>query len=347
MKLTKYSDRPILSPDPNLPWGSLVATNPGAWYDEDRHEVLMVYRAAGDDPEHRVNLALARSSDGFYFERIGTDPILLPSKEGGWDGGCVEDPRIVKFGEWYFITYAARAAPPGQYWIKNNRHRTADFPDEAPRALKQNTTRTGLLLTKDFRTVYRAGCLTDATQDDRDVILFPEKIKGKFVTLHRPMEMCGDGFENNAPAMWIAYSDDLLEPKKLELLAQSRPGCSWEAGKIGGGAPPIKTDKGWLHLYHGVGADARYYAGAMLLDLEDPRMVLHRTPDPVLVPEFDFECKGIYKGICFPCGNVVIDGKLIVYYGGADQYVGAAYCALNELLDHLLTCPGNPVPNPV
>ncbi|MCD4680805.1 MAG: glycosidase, partial [Bacteroidales bacterium] len=117
------------------------------------------------------------------------------------------------------------------------------------------------------------------------------------------------------------------------------PMYNWESSKIGGASPPIKTKDGWLTLYHGVGEDMKYRVGAMLLDTNNPSVVTHRTPKPLLVPEYDYENKGIYKGICFPCGNVVIDETLYVYYGGADQYVGVATCSLDLLLEHLRDCP--------
>ena len=88
-----------------------------------------------------------------------------------------------------------------------------------------------------------------------------------------------------------------------------------------------------------MGSDLHYRLGAMLLDLDDPSKVLHRTPDWLIQPEEFYELEGFYEGVIFPCGKVVIDGTLFVYYGGADKYVGLATCSLQELLDHLLTCP--------
>ena len=298
MKLTKFEGNPILSPNPKNSWESIVATNPTAWYDEKSGEVLMVYRAAADDYEHTISLGLAKSKDGYHFERVSDKPFLEVSKEGGWDGGSVEDPRIIKFGDWFFLTYAAVPILPGRYWENGLRFVDKELPEEAPVCLKENKTRTGLLLTKDFKKMYRAGYMTDATHDDRDVIIFPEKINGKFVTLHRPVELRGEGYPNKAPAIWIAISDDLLEPKKYEFLAQARDEYDWEFWKVGGSTPPIKTKEGWLTLYHGVGKDGHYHVGAFLLDLNDPRKILHRTNKPILDPEFPFECEGIFKGIC-------------------------------------------------
>lgn len=333
MKLKKYENNPVLCPNPAHSWENLVTTNPAAWYDEEQDRVILLYRAAGDDENHEVNIGLAASRDGIHFERAFDHPIF-PKYEGSWDQGSVEDPRMVKMGDYYYITYAAVPLFPGRYWLGDRRRGDA-FPPEAPFILRRNETRTGLAITKDFKTIYRPGYMTDATVDDRDVILFPEKVNGKFVVLHRPMTWVGPEYGTEHPAIWISFCDDLLEHHQLTLLAKAR--YDWE-DKIGGSAPPIKTPYGWFMLYHAVGPDKQYRVGAMLLDLNDPRIVLHRTPEPILEPEHPYEMEGIYKGICFPCGNFVKDGELYVYYGGADQYVGLATCNFEELLQHLLQC---------
>ena len=338
MKLQRYAQNPILRPNPANAWEALVTTNPGAWYDERAGQVILIYRAAGNDFLHRISLGIATSANGYDFQRVSDQPFLATSEEGHWDAGSVEDPRVVQFDDWYFITYAAVPVLPGQYWLNaGGRFQLPEQTPAFPIGLRNNWTRTGLLLTKDFRQVYRAGYLSDPTVDDRDVIIFPERVNGKFVTLHRPMQWCGEGFPCQQPAIWIAFSDDLLEHKQLQLLAQAE--YEWEGAKVGGAAPPIKTADGWLMLYHAVGYDDRYRVGVMLLDLADPTRILARSPEPIYEPNAWYETEGIYKGITFPCGNVVIDGTLFVYYGGADQYCGVATCALADLLAYLRNCP--------
>lgn len=337
MKLQRYAGNPVLSPLPGSSWQSLVTTNPGAWYDEATGRVLMLYRAAGDDAEHRVHLGLATSSDGFNFERVGDQPVLSPSVDG-FDAGCIEDPRIIKLGDWYYVTYAARPFPPGEYWLgEKRRFLPPTLGEDAPWTLRTNQTSTGLALTQDFQTWVRAGRLTHPSVDDRDVILFPEKVNGQYVLLHRPMNWTGPEYGTEYPAMWIAFSDDLLVWQQSKLLAKAE--LPWENRKIGGNTPPIKTEAGWVHLYHAVGADRHYRLGAFLLDLDDPSKILGRTTDWLLQPEEWYELEGFYPGVCFPCGNVVLDGTLFVYYGGADKYVGVATCPLAELVDYLLACP--------
>lgn len=337
MKLKRFEDRPILSPDTSSPWQSLVTTNPGAWYDAERGEVVMLYRAAGHDEEHKVHLGLATSRDGYHFTRASDQPVFSPS-ELGFDGGCVEDPRIIKIGQWYYVTYASRPFPPGQYWLENGKHYVPpECPADFPWHLRQNATTTYLALTKDFKTWYRPGRLTSPKVDDRDVYFFPEKINGKYWMIHRPMNWTGPEYGTDYPAMWISSGDDLLTCNHAKLLAKAE--LPWENKKIGGNTPPLRTASGWLTLYHAVGTDKLYRLGAMLLDLNDPTRVTYRTSDWILQPEKDYELEGFYPGVVFPCGKVILGDTLFVYYGGADKHVGLATCKVTDLLNYLLSCP--------
>ncbi len=331
MKFKKYKGNPILGPNSKNGWESSVVTNPAAWYDEENKEFILIYRAAGHDDRHVVRLGMAKSRDGFNFERCSDEPLFSPP-ESGHDMGCMEDPRIVKFGEWYFITYASRPFYPGKYWEAKPVCSVPKCPPEFPVALRKNWTSTNLLITRDFKEYIRAGRMTDATVDDRDVIIFPEKINGKFYTLHRPMSWAGPGFGTDHPAIWIAACDDLLEAKKMQLLAKAE--FDWEC-KVGGSSPPLKTKDGWLMLYHAVGPDKYYRTGAMLLDSNDPTKVLCRTPDWLMEPDQEWETKGFYNGVAFPCGNIIKDDTLFVYYGGGDIVCAVATCDVNELLDYL------------
>jgi predicted GH43/DUF377 family glycosyl hydrolase len=348
MKLEKYKNNPIISPKMSNAWEASVTTNPAAWYDEQKDEFILIYRAAGHDDEHLVHFGMAKSKDGFHFERCSDEPLFSPP-ESGVDMGCMEDARIVKFGAYYFITYASRMNPPGKYWeldkgdFSNTQyippHFAEQLPEDLPLAFRTNLTSTHLLLTKNFKEYWRAGRMTDPTVDDRDVIIFPEKIGGKFYTLHRPMSWVGSEYGTDFPAIWIAACDDLLEHKQLNLLIKAE--FEWEC-KVGGSTPPLKTADGWLVLYHAVGPDKRYRTGALLLDLDDPTQVLSRTPDWIMEPDMEWENKGFYDGVAFPCGNVIKDGVLYVYYGGGDMVCAVATCAVEELLGYLKA---NPVKN--
>ena len=336
MKLQKYQGNPILSPLDGSLWENLVTCNPGVIYDNGTF--YMLYRAAGDDEDHVIRFGLATSKDGFHFTRESKDPVFGPSADGP-DSGCVEDPRIVKFGDSFYITYAYRPYAPGRYWtFPHDVVRLPACDGFAPKAWAKSLGNTGLAMTKDFRSFRRLGRLTSPVLDDRDVILFPQKVGGRYAMLHRPKDWVGASYGVSEPSIWIKFSDDLLawEDKPSQLLLTGRP-HSWEE-KIGGSTPPILTDEGWLVLYHGVadGGLAQYSVGALLLDAEDPTKVLARTPEPILEPELPYETAGFYNGCVFPTGNVVVDGTLYVYYGAADKYVGVATCQLEDLLKYLL-----------
>jgi predicted GH43/DUF377 family glycosyl hydrolase len=244
-------------------------------------------------------------------------------------------------GQWFYVTYACRHYPFGQFWVPGVRQKyiKPDCPPEFPRYLRVNATLTGLAMTKDFKTWIRAGWLTDPLLDDRDVILFPEKVGGKFAMFHRPLEWVGPQYGTEHACAWIKFADDLLgfpaAPSK-QLIKNKYP---WEAAKLGINTPPIKTPHGWFTIYHAVGPDKFYRLGALLLSLTDPSQVLHRTPDWLMQPETDYEINGFYRGVCFPCGAVVLDGTLFVYYGAGDKYCAVATCDFDELLNHLLSCP--------
>ena len=266
MKLKKYEKNPIIAPNPANAWENLVTCNPGVIYDDGRF--YMLYRAAGDDKEHVIRLGLSVSENGFNFRRVGDSPVFGPSADGP-DGGCVEDPRIVKFDNEFYITYAYRAHAPGQYWtFAHDVVRLPQCGAYAPAAMAQNLGNTGLAVTSDFRNFRRLGRLTSPVLDDRDVILFPEKIGGKFAMMHRPKQFVGERYGVKYPSIWLKFSDDLLawEDKPSHLLIAGREG-TWEE-KIGGSTPPILTEAGWLTLYHGVadGGTAEYRVGALLLD---------------------------------------------------------------------------------
>jgi predicted GH43/DUF377 family glycosyl hydrolase len=335
IKLLKSELNPILMPKPENDWENLVVCNPGVWYEKGKF--YMLYRAAGNDRNHVIRFGLATSTDGVHFTRVGDKPVFGPS-ENGEDAGGVEDPRIIKLDDYFYVTYAFRPCPPGQYWtFRHDEVVTQDFGPNAPLFLKNNIANSGLAITKDFHSWRRLGRLTDSDLDDRDVIIFPEKVHGKFVMIHRPKEWVGERYGTNYPGVWIRYSEDILtwkEPSKL--LLKGIEG-TWEE-KVGGSTPPMKVDGGWLMLYHGVedGGKGYYRVGAALLSADNPSIVLGRTKEPILEPEYDYETKGIYNGCVFPTGSVIVDGTLYVYYGAADKCIGVATCGVDELVDSIL-----------
>ena len=334
MKLEKYAKNPILSPNPKRPWESLTVCNPGVYFDEGKFKML--YRCAGDDQQHVIRFGLATSRDGFHFRRVSSEPVLGPSVDGE-DAGCIEDPRIVKIDGRFLITYAYRAYFPRKYWLAPDNRAYSPADSTQPRAFGENLTSSGLLMSEDLRSFRRLGRISDPTLDDRDVILFPEKIGGNFVLLRRPMQWAGWRYGTKYPAIWISFSPDPLKWGKNYLLAKAA--FPWER-KIGGATPPLRHEKGWLTLYHAVDEFGRYHVGAMVLDLADPRKVLARIPEPIMSPEEDHELNGLYPhGVVFPTGNVVVDGLLYVYYGCADRCIGVATADFDRLVHYVLQFP--------
>ncbi|GHU68256.1 hypothetical protein FACS189413_04710 [Bacteroidia bacterium] len=329
MRLKKYEGNPILSPNPANSWENLVTCNPAAWYENGKFYLL--YRAAGDDLDHIIHIGLAESSDGFHFQRVQNTPVLSPTPNG-FDAGATEDPRVIKFGNEFYMTYAFRPYPAGQYWkYEYDEVLFYDHNEFAPKCLLENIGNTALAVSKDLKHFKKVGRLTEPALDDRDVILFPEKINGKFYMLHRPKNYTGEQYGTEHPSVWIKSSYDLMTwnvPSRLLLKGQE-----WWEIKVGGNTPPIKTEEGWLMLYHGVDKDYTYRVGACLLDLNDPSKVLYRTKDFILEPETKCETGGLYKwGVVFPNGNVLVDNTLYVYYGASDQYCCVATADIRELI---------------
>ncbi len=327
MQLKKWGSNPILKPNPKNEWEKLAVCNPGAYYDKGK--VYMLYRASGETEIYRIYMGLAMSEDGFSFKRVFDKPIYNPTQQ--FEAGCVEDPRIVKMGDYFYVTYACRAVPYTLF-VNGNKPK---YPDNAPRTLKENLTRTGLLRSKDLINFETLGPITGEDVDDRDVIIFPEKINGKYVMIHRPAEWIGPEYGTDKPSIWMAFSDDMIHWKDETLLA--KPEFDWQSKKVGGSTPPIKTKQGWLLMYHGVDDKRIYRQGVMMLDLNDPKKIIARPPQFVLEPTEEFEIQGVEHDVVFAVGNVVIDNDYYVYYGGADKVICVATVKLDDLIDFTMS----------
>ena len=331
MKLKKSSENPILKPNPANDWEARCVLNPAVIYDDERNKFMMLYRAAGDDEAHVIQLGLAESDDGIHFTRLYDQPVMKADPEQS-DGGALEDPRIVKLDGRYYITYVAEAYSPGRYWCSDAKvYRTTKWPknlETLPKMVRDFISVTHLAFTDDFKTFKRLGRMTDSRYDDRDVVIFPERIRGQYVRISRPKR------DGKKPSIWITYSDDLLEwgtPTKI-----MEPKEDWEDAKVGASCPPIKTKDGWLFVYHGVNSkEGIYRVGFALLDLEHPEKVIARTKNFVMEPEYDYETNGIYNGCVFPTGIVEKDGLFYIYYGCADSYVGLATIEVEEVLKEM------------
>jgi len=243
------------------------------------------------------HLRLARSKDGINFE-IADSPAIAPSND--YEAFGIEDPRISFIDGTYYINYVG-VCPLG--------------------------VTTCLASTKDFKTFQRHGVIF--CPDNKDVVLFPERIDGKYYALHRVASALFKRYE-----IWIAESPDLICWGNHRYLMGLRTGF-WDDAKIGASAVPFKTEAGWLEIYHGADRNNRYCLGAVLLDAERPWMVSARTEKPILEPQTDYECDGFFGNVVFSCGLLYEDDKLKIYYGAADTTICHAELPLQEVLDNL------------
>lgn len=254
---------------------------------------------------------LAESTDGVNFE-ISKEPFIAKSTHPIWgelDGWTI-DPRItyVEEDDMYYILRPLSAA-----W----------------------GTATLLCRTKDFKSVEEIDII--ALPHNRVPCLFPNKINGKYVRIDRPYSTpIAPGSKFMEGNMWISYSEDLIHWGEHRPLMMPGHGA-WCLNKLGP-TPPIKTDKGWLEIIHGVTGNTvhtRYSLGAILLDLEDPTKIIGKTKSPILTPDAPYEYMGQTPNAVFACGAIADEEKdeIRVYYGAADTYVGLATGKLSELID--------------
>jgi predicted GH43/DUF377 family glycosyl hydrolase len=168
-------------------------------------------------------------------------------------------------------------------------------------------------------------------EDNKDHVLFPRKIRGKYAAFHR-----------RNPDVWIAYSDDLLSwpEKEMKVVYSPRPEQDWDGGKVGSNGVPIETEHGWLVINHATGKSfidrPIYRFGVALLDLDDPAKVIRRPKDPIFWPEELWELRGDVPYVVFSNANPVVGGQVYVYYGGGDHVIGLATCSLEELIQYAL-----------
>lgn len=248
------------------------------------------------------HLRVARSTDGVHFtvdERPAMAPLTHLEEYG------IEDPRATLIDGTWQITYVSVA----RLGITTSRATTTDF-----------------------RTFGREGLIF--LPDHKDVAIFPGRVGGRYVALTRPMpqsfsRVCG---------IWIAFSDDLDTWGEHEPLALPR-WQMWDEVRTGASAVPFLTSEGWLELYHGVDRHARYAMGALLLDADDPSIVIARSSAPFLTPEAPYERVGLFADTVFSCGHVELDDDRIrLYYGAADSVVAAADLSVKGILASLREC---------
>lgn len=328
--------------------------NPGVLLDDDGRFYLYE-RAAGSLRPFCCTIGLMDSDDGVHFRHVSDEPVFTPEMAGS-KYGSVQDPRVAKIEGVYYMTYAYRpyawSSHPTGVGVPESHE--SEFPGVPPppaatysgsgnvqAGRPDNMTRSGIAVSHDRVHWRHFAWATPPDLDDRDVILFPEKVNNRFALLRRPLQWTGPDYGTDHPGIWLTFGDDLQTWDPPILIA--RPEFAWEDNRIGGSTPPIKTDAGWLVFYHGVETlDSSvkrvcYRVGALLLDLDDPTRILARTPEPLMEPETYYERFGLYiPNVIFPTANVVKDGLIYLYYGVCDTAIALATARLDAVLDHVL-----------
>mgnify|MGYP001805814811 CR=1 FL=1 len=299
--VTRYKKNPILTKD-DVPYQ--VATVHNAGMVKYNGEYIMLFRSHLHNG--RSVIGIARSKDGYNF-KVEDEPFLTPqppSKDkifGEYEEYGVEDVRISQIEDEFLLTYSAYS---------------------------RHGVRIGLAKTKDFKTVERISLITQA--DLRNVVIFPEKINGQYVRLDRPHS------EISKWSIWISYSPDLIHWGNSKLIIKPET-YHWDEMKIGPGATPIKTDRGWLNIYHGVFetmSGVVYRLGVALHDLKDPSVILGISDEWILQPEDPWEITGYVPNVVFTCGAIAeADGSVKIYWGGADSVMCVGTAPINELID--------------
>jgi predicted GH43/DUF377 family glycosyl hydrolase len=331
MQLKRYGGNPIVTPG-KWAWRNIVTFNPGVVLDE-AGTFWMLERACSNLQPLLCQFGLLKSADGMHFEHAVEHPVFSAAALGT-PRGTVEDARVVRVGGTYYMTYvhrnyASSCFPTGAG--VPNYHNPVDVPPG-----DRNNYRTGMAVSKDLVHWDDLGLITPPEIDDRDCVLFPDKIGGRWAMLRRPMNYVGAAYGCDRPGIWLSYSDDLRTWTEPELVA-APSAAAWESRKIGAGAPPLRTEKGWLCFYHGVDDRVTYRAGVMLLDLKDPSRVIARGDGFLLEPREYYERTGlVIPNVVFPSASVVKDGTVFVYYGCCDTCVSVATVELSELLAYVL-----------
>lgn len=244
------------------------------------------------------HLRLVSSGDGEVFNEEPSRPPLVG--EGELERYGIEDCRVTPIGDEYFLTYTAVSA---------------------------DGVGVGMRSTRDWREFTAPRMILPP--HNKDCALFPERIGGLHYALHRPSSV-----EIGGNYIWIAQSPDLRHWGGHRCLARTRPGA-WDSARVGAGAAPIRTEEGWLEIYHGADERHRYCLGALLLDLAEPGKVLARSAAPIMEPAAEYETAGFLGNVVFTNGHVVQGDEITMYYGAADRVICGARLSVREILSTL------------
>lgn len=296
----RYSGNPVIKRNPIK--GVARIFNSAVMPYEDGY--IGVFR--GEQTNGIPHIYLGRSSDGINWSFDEEKIEFLDENGNVFMPLYAYDPRLVKVDDTYYIM-----------WCQDGYGATI-----------------GIAKTTDFKTFTRLE--NPFLPFNRNAVLFPRKINGNFVMLSRPSD------SGHTP-----FGDIFLsESKDMEFWGRHRHVMGttkqwWENTKVGGGAAPIETDKGWLMFYHGVTNTCNgfvYSIGAAILDRDNPSIALHRCSRYVLTPEEWYEERGFVPNVCFPCATLhdPETGRIAIYYGCADSYVGVAFTTAEEIYNYIL-----------
>jgi len=243
------------------------------------------------------HLRLASSEDGVHFE-VEESPTL--TGRGALESFGVEDSRVTEIDGRFYLTYTA---------------------------VSPNGIGVGMSSTEDWKTFTAHGMIIPPS--NKDCALFPQKVGGEYLCLHRPSNLYIGG-----PFIWLGHSPDLVHWGSHQCLAWPRPGL-WDSVRIGAGAEPILTERGWLTIYHGANEQSRYCLGALLLDRDDPSKVLARSEEPIMEPTAPYELTGFFGNVVFTNGHTRDGDTITMYYGASDEVICGAMLSIQEILDSL------------
>ncbi len=293
IKLKRVTDQPILLPGKDASWEAGAVFNCAAIYDNGL--VHMIYRASDIAPNGKEGLFTSKLGYAVSKDGISFNRMRDPvlSNDVPEEARGSEDPRVVKMDDTFYMMYTGYTG--------------SDF-------------RICMSSSKNMIDWKRQGIVLD--EQNKDASLFPEKINGRYAMFHR-----------RDPDIWMAYSDDLKTWSDHKMIMSPIEGSLWEDKKIGIAGPPIKTEEGWVLIYHGVSKENNTYSlGAALLDLKDPSIVLARQCEPVLEPELEWERVGAVPNVVFSCGHAEVEDRILVYYCGADTVIGVAEIRRDDLI---------------
>lgn len=307
LSFKRYEKNPIIKPIKENKWEDRATFNPAAIYLDNK--IHIIYRAVSGD-NYSV-LGYATSKDGYNIDHREKEPIYKPRKDFE-SSGC-EDPRLVEIDNYVYMLYTA--------YDKKTTPRVALTKISKKDFIKNNWNWSEPIL------------ISPPGISDKDACIFPEKINNKYYLLHRideSIDLCVREdlkFNKNSKEKYLE-ENHWLSP---------RVGW-WDHKKVGAACSPIKTSDGWLLLYHGISKDNSYNVGAVLLDLKNPYKILARTDEPIFRPETEYEKTGDVSNVVFPCGAVVLNKEIFIYYGGGDKVTGVATLKLELLLKKLKLC---------